>query len=249
MFDSSGVFTPIDLGTFDGLWWLITGKAFAAQMFAYKGEALWHEIQWFIGHLSRAFMLIGIGPGILGIGVLFRKNWRLGGLLLLLFVLSAFFYIDYRVMDKETMFLPTYVVWAIWLGIGTQWLADWISTSSEPLHVKKWTGQIFQGLMLIGVFMAVLYTGPKVDLSDDWTTRTRGESILKNVEPNALIFGFWDTVPVIQYLQLVEGQRPDVTAVNRFLITFEDLTDYAMDEVENRPVNINAVPVCWDTLF
>ena len=29
-------------------------------------------------------------------------------------------------------------------------------------------------------------------------------------------FGWWDSIPVVEYLQLVEGERPDVTAINRF---------------------------------
>jgi hypothetical protein len=62
---------------------------------------------------------------------------------------------------------------------------------------------------------------------------------LRELEPNALLFGWWDTVPVIQYLQLVEGQRPDVLAVNRFLISPEDMRRAIEREVMLRPVYID----------
>ena len=247
-YNAAGQFMPVNLASPLGLWWLVTGKSFAAQMFAYQGTALLNETVWFIGHLSRAFFMVGFGPGLFGLGLMFRKNWRLAGMLVLLFICSAFFYIDYRVLDKETMFLPTYVIWALWVAVGAQGLLSWVGASASP-RIQLWATHIFQGAMVISVLAAILYTGPKVDLSEDWTTRIRGETILENVEPHALIFGFWDTVPVIQYLQLVEGQRPDVTAINRFLISFDDLTAYALQEAALRPVYINEVPASWKTLF
>jgi hypothetical protein len=63
------------------------------------------------------------------------------------------------------------------------------------------------------------------------------------VEPNALVLGWWDTVPVVEYLQLVEGQRPDVTAVNRFLISGPDMEALIAREIGNRPIYINSPPV------
>jgi hypothetical protein len=249
IYDAAGQFHPVNLASLSGLWWLITGKSFAAQMFAYRGAELWGEIIWFTGHLARAFFVMGLGPGLLGLVVIARRNWKLAGMLFLMFGCSAFFYIDYRVLDKETMFLPTYVIWAIWLGFGTQWLLDWV-TASGPLSMKRWVAWLAKGTMGLSVIAAILYTGPKVDLSNDWSTRIRGEAILQEVEPNALVLGWWDTVPVIQYLQFVEGQRPDVQAINRFLISSDDLTVLVKNEVaNNRPVYINELPMDWQDTF
>jgi hypothetical protein len=46
---------------------------------------------------------------------------------------------------------------------------------------------------------------------------------------------------VIQYLQFVEGQRPDVTAINRFLIPYDEMLRAAQREVGNRPVYIDSI--------
>ncbi len=246
-YDATGQFHPINLATPAGLWWLITGKSFAAQMFAYQGKELWKEIVWYVGHLARAFFVIGLGPGLLGMVVLARRNWKLAGMFILMFGLSTFFYVDYRVLDKETMFLPTYVVWAVWLGLGTQWLLDWVK--AEIGGKNLWAGHLVQGFMGLSVISAILLTGPTVDLSDDWSTRNRGEAILEVVGPDALVLGWWDTVPVVQYLQLVEGQRPDVQALNRFLIPFDDLTLLVRQEIGHRPVYINELPLDWQDTF
>jgi len=143
--------------------------------------------------------------------------------------------------------LPTYIVWAIWLGLGMQWLLDWVNISG--LDSRIWTTRLMQGIMAFGVVAAIFYTGPKVDLSNDWSTRIQGEAILHAVEPNALVLGWWDTVPAIQYLQFVEGQRLDVQAINRFLISYDDLTVLVKNEVANRPVYINELPLSWQDTF
>jgi hypothetical protein len=44
----------------------------------------------------------------------------------------------------------------------------------------------------------------------------QGERILESVEPNALVIGWWESTPFLQYLQLIEGKRPDVLVINRF---------------------------------
>jgi hypothetical protein len=96
--------------------------------------------------------------------------------------------------------------------------------------------------MVCGVLLALWCTWSLVDLSDDWSARERGETILRTVEPNALIFGWWDTVPVVEYLQLVEGRRLDIQAINRFLIAPEDMASLIERDVTRRPVYVDSLP-------
>lgn len=242
-YDATGVFIPVNLWTPTGLWWLISGRAFAGEMLAYQGAELWAEVWRFIGQLWRAFFALGIGPGILGLIVLGRRDWRLGGMLLLMFGCSAGFYVDYRVIDKDTMFLPAYLVWALWLGVGYQWLLDWVYPAEEKNRLfaqrRVW---VLRGIMICAVLLAMGWNWRLTDLSDDWSTRSRGETILRHAQPNALIFGWWDTVPPLEYLQLVEKRRPDVKMINRFLITPGDMRRLITAEIARRPVYIDSVP-------
>jgi hypothetical protein len=243
-YNAAGVFEPINLHTLDGLWWLISGKVFAGQMMGYSGLELWREIVAFGGHLWRAFLVIGIGPGLLGAAVLFRRDWRLGGAIALMFLANAAFYINYRVIDKATMYLPAYLIWALWLAVGYQTLLDWVRTptASGQASERPWSLAAVTGLIVGLVLVAAIYTWPQVDLSHDWSTRTRGELILSQADPNAIVLGWWDTIPVVQYLQLVEGQRPDVLAINRFLINGDDMVALIEQEASHRPVLINNPP-------
>ncbi len=241
VFDESGQFHPVDLGSLDGMAWLVTGESFEAQMLAYRGPALWRETLGFLSHLARSFLYIGIGPGLLGMVLLLRRNWRLGLALIAMFGFSAFFYIDYRVVDKETMFLPTYLVWAIWLGIGYQELMRW----ARRLRFRRALAATFPAVVLAGL----LWTYPQVDLSRDHSTMQRGRVVLSHMASNALLFGWWDTVPPVQYLKLVEGEREDIQAINRFLISHADMYTLVYESVGQRPVYFDSVPEKWDQVF
>jgi hypothetical protein len=186
-------------------------------------------------------MIVGIGPGLVGVGIAWRKSRALGGLLALTFALSAGFYINYRVVDKDTMYLPAYLIWAVWVGLGYQWLVDWAGHPSTGLSRsgRRATVLALQAIMVAAVVFAVGWTRPLVDLSDDRSSRVRGEKILELARPQALIIGWWGTVPVVEYLKHVEGQRPDVHAINRFLIRPETLHELIEREVDRRPVYVD----------
>ena len=234
-YDASGVFHPTNLMSLSGVWWLITGQSFAGQMFGYQLHEIWPQVMAYGVQLWTAFLAIGIGPGLLGLGILARRNWRLSGMLLLMFLANAIFYINYRVIDKDTMFLPTYLIWAIWLGVGYQQLVIWLGNQVQPLI----TPRLIRFLAVGAVLLAIGLNWTLVDRSNDWSTREMAETILQEVEPNALVLGWWDTVPAVQYLQLVEGQRPDVQALNRFLIPGETMEQLIMSQIDDRPIYIN----------
>jgi hypothetical protein len=93
--------------------------------------------------------------------------------------------------------------------------------------------------MLGAALTALIWNWPLADHSRDWSARERGEAILAAVEPDALVLGWWETVPLVEYHQLVEGRRPDITAINRFLIAGPDLEALVAREARVRPVYID----------
>jgi hypothetical protein len=156
-------------------------------------------------------------------------------MLLLMFLVNAIFYINYHVVDKVSMYLPAYLVWALWLGVGYEKI---LSQIRETTASRRWVW--LPRLVMVGaVLLALAWNWSRVDRSDDWSTREQSEAILQLAQLDALIFGWWDTVPAIQYLQLVEGRRPDVTAINRFLISGPDMNRLIMSELGRRPIYID----------
>lgn len=231
-YDAAGMFHAIDLRTPANLWWLITGRSFAEQMLGYDLTGWLAEARGFGLQLLRSAFVIGLGPGLLGAALLLRRDRWLGLALLLMFLANAYFYIGYRVVDKATMYLPTYLVWALWMGAGVQWLLDWVE--------QAWARWLLRAVMAGAVVAALAVTWPLADQSGNTSARDLGEETLAATERNAVILGYWDVVPLVQYLQLVEGRRPDVLAINRFLIAPEDAQALIASAVEQRPVYIDS---------
>lgn len=237
-YDGAGLFMPVDLTTLSGLWWVVSGRVFAGQMLAYSGWGLVAEYGHFLAELWRAFLVVGVGPGVVGAVVLARRKPATGLALALMFVVTVGFYVDYRVVDKDTMFLGAYLVFALWVGVGYQWLEELLGPSG-----RGGSGRFALRLVMVaGSVAAVAWNGPRVDLSGDRSGRERGDAVLAVLEENALLVGFWDTVPVVEYLQMVEGRRPDVRAVNRFLISDEDLHQLLRREQRARPLYLCTAP-------
>lgn len=254
-YDANGVFHQVDLHTLDGFLWLVTGRSFSGVMFGYALTEVPGQIAHYMQELWQAFFIVGIGPGIYGAWLLLKRDWRFGVTLLLMFATNVIFYINYNVVDKATMFLPTYLVWALWLGIGYQALLTWLIDESVERRAyrsrrrrhrpaaPKWQAPALVGLILFAVVLAFAWNLPRVSRAGDTSVRELGESILRHAEPDAVIFGWWDSIPVVEYLQLVEGERLDVTAINRFLMPGDDMVTFILQEVENRPIYIDNPPL------
>jgi hypothetical protein len=237
-YDSTGAFVPVDLTTASGIWWMVSGRVFAGQMLAYSGTELLAEVGHFVAELWRTFLFVGVGPGVVGAVLLLRRRPSTGVALVLMFAVTVGFYVDYRVVDKDTMFLGAYLIFALWVGIGYQWLEELLERTGRGGGGRA----ALRFVMVASVVAAVVWNGPRVDLSADWTGRERGEAVLAELAPNALFIGFWDTVPIVEYLQMIEGHRPDVSAINRFLISDQDLHVLLRREQGRRPLFLDSAP-------
>src|SRR3990172_4474880 len=249
VYDALGIFHAENLASIKGIWRMMTGASFALMMFGYSGVGVWQEARQFLVFLAGSFLAIGIGPGVLGIWQSFRSKWKIGVMLTLMFVGHALFFINYRAIDKELMYLPAYLIWSLWIGLGFELILVWndqaplnkpILPANRQVNVAN---LVLSGVMAATVIFALILNLRLVDLSDNRDTPRLGEEILQTLPPDALYFGYWDTVPVVQYLQLVEGQRPDVQAINRFLIAPEAMIEWILRDAAGRAVYIDSPPV------
>lgn len=242
VYDGTGRFIAADLRSVAGIWWLVSGKAFAGQMLAYTPLELRAEWRRLALLLSQSFFAIGILPGLIGMVMLLWRRRPAGVLLLAAGAASAMFFVDYRAVDKETMFLPVYLVWALCLGVGYQWLLDWLGQTPSRGGQSRGAGRVMRALIVGLALAAVAWNWRLADLSQDRSARDMGEAVLAAAAPGALVLGWWDTVPVVEYLQLVEGRRPDVQAINRFLLPAPALAELIRQQIRRRPVYIDSIP-------
>ena len=177
-------------------------------------------------------------PGFLGLRRMIRegdsKGWLLGLVVLgnVLFLLSA--------LDPQAggvywwnlhYYLQAYVVFALWIGVGLA--ALW------P-RIASWKGSLAATILLTIAIPILLYAlAPTIArpftsnlpgfrplpgrdnltyVLSPWKhhetgARALGEQILEALPPNSVIFADYSIWAVLNYLQVVEGARPDVELV------------------------------------
>lgn len=195
----------IDLGTLPGIFSMMRGEIFADAMFAYSPAELPREIFDFVDLMWQTFFGIGLVVVAVGVWELWRRNRPLFAALGLIFAANVLFYLNYRVFDKHTMFLPAYFITALWLAVG-------LSKLRQRVPLANWGAAAVLVVMLI-------FNYPRVDLSGNTIVRDYAEERLRATPPNALILGGWIDITPLQYLQVVEGRRPDVTLFDPGLYT------------------------------
>jgi 4-amino-4-deoxy-L-arabinose transferase-like glycosyltransferase len=232
-YDATGQFIPMDMTRPKNIWWLISGQGFQGLMFDYSAAELLAEIQGAIHRLWGNFLGIGILPGLMGAWIQARRRPKHFLLLSLTLITNAIFFINYRVVDKEVMFLPVYLIWAVWVAEGFAWLIQWVqdqrSTAQNRSPAWAW------GLAILAL-AAIVVNWPLVDVRHDSRARERAETIFSIAGPDAIVFGWWTSAPPMHYLQIVENQRSDVLVINRFLIGAEEMYALIDRSLGKRPV-------------
>jgi len=110
------------------------------------------------------------------------------------------------VNDAMMFTLPLVLVWALWVGVGAAAAAE------GAARLVRWRGArsvvlvVLLALSLVWGYSRLPY-GNKAHL---WLFRSFGEGALERMAPDAVVLVRWEQGTVLQYLRLVEGQRPDV---------------------------------------
>ena len=213
-----GWYFDVDLTTPAGLWWMFSARMFRPLAFAYPISQLPGQVVAFLAYLAQNFLGVGVLLGIWGMWQDWKRRPWLHTGLALLFGLPAVFYINYRVLDKVTMFLPVFMIWSIWIGLGVDAVWEFIERLGGEAAESKQTRRQVEVVLVLLVVGLVWLNAPRVDMSQARDARQRGEQIFATLPPNSSFFGTWADTPILEYLQIVEGQRPDVQLHNVFLM-------------------------------
>jgi hypothetical protein len=215
--DYSKSYSGVDLTTLSGLWWMISDKAWGFLIFGYA----WHEIPGelirFATYLWRNYLGIGVILGTIGIVWLWRKSsaWMIA--LLLSFVTYSFFVANYRVIDKDTMFLPAYEVWAVFIAGGFTAVYNFIERSSGKNLNDLWLMRIVKISSIVVIALGLVLNWRWVDMSKVDNYALFAEEFMAVAAPHAVIIAPWSSAAVLDYYQRVEGQRPDLLIFNSSL--------------------------------
>ena len=244
-FDAAGAFWPYSLDTWQGFWIMVSARDFHGFLRLLPAAELGSQAVGFIANLWRAFFGIGVTVGLVGLLVFLRHDWKLALTFAGMFMTHVLFYLHYHIIDRETMYLPAYLIWAIWVGVGYDELLRFANHRLAPASAgvenpdrnPSWPLALLPAALVI---LPLAVNWSLVDLSSEWSTRWMAQNALDQSAPHALVVAAWQLAPTIEYLQIVEGQRPDVQVINRFLISPADLQVLLAREISRRPVYIDS---------
>jgi len=169
--------------------------------------------------------LYGLPLAVGVIGFLYSLVRRMKGALLVLIMflcasVLAIFYLNvpadyFRKMDRH--FLASYMIFAVWIGFGACALMQLLSRITGYRPAVDW---LIGVLLVVALPVNALFANWEInDQSGNYTPLDFGRNMLDTCEPDAILLtgGDSDTFP-IWYLQMVEGYRTDVIAMNHPLL-------------------------------
>lgn len=154
-------------------------------------------------------------PGIIGLIYLFwMRKYRV--LLLTSVTCLAYtgFNLLYHVSDIEVFFIPVFLLWAIWSGIGVVGLLHLATSLKNPI----WRSIVI-GIVLI-IFILVIFQLVQTNFSilrqnNTWQVHDYGLDMLQQPLPKGatIVGAIRGEVTLIRYFQQTENLRPDLNTV------------------------------------
>lgn len=141
--------------------------------------------------------------------------------------------------ERDYAVVPSFYVFAIWLGLGVYALFDEVKRFLSPK------------IAAVTVLTLSLFAAPVLMATQNWDDHNRSgrntawvmaKAYLDSCEPNAILFtiGDNDTFP-LWYMQEIENYRTDVRIVNTQLVN----TDWYIDQMKAKAHNSEPLPITF----
>jgi hypothetical protein len=169
--------------------------------------------------LVSQFGWVGVALGLVGLLASTRKP-RSSALVGGAFALNIAFVLTYRVADIEVFAIPAFLLYAIWIGIGTDLMLN-LATRLANKVLPQADAKVlaFCRLLLVILFLlqplALLRDNyPEIDLSQRWAVHDYGVDMLSQpLEDNAVVIGILGEMTLLRYFQRTEGLCPEIVTL------------------------------------
>ena len=244
-YDLSGRAIELNLASRSMLWWFVSARVFQPFTHVYDFRGFLSQLWEFAGWTWRGFLGIGVVLALLGMPYLWRRRWREALLLALIFIPQTAFYANYSVPDKNTMFLPSFLVIAVAAGAGACAL---LALARSALR-RPALGVAVASCLLIAPTLVAAANYRLLNISGDYRAREQSVSLFRLVEPNSIVIGWWTDIAPLEYMQRVEGQRPDVSLIQSWAVNGQFLVDLATANLPARAVYVMHDEPALDSRF
>jgi hypothetical protein len=205
----------VDLTTWSGLWWMVSAESYRFFSFGYDLNGYLGELVSMMGSLLRNFTGLGVILGVIGWTSWFRSRSTIGRLAAWVFASTSLFVAGYAVADKNTMYLPAYLMWSLALAAGAARAAAWVRELALPWLYPGLLPRLFGASAVAMLGLSASLTWRVVDLSRMTEPEQFALRTFRTVERGAVVVGNWSPAVILEYFQEVEGWRPDVEVFNR----------------------------------
>ncbi len=180
----------------------------------------------FLQMLRLQFPLLAAPVMLLGLGVLFRRQWRVGLLVVLGAVFTLLVALRWLTIIGEDgdHFIPVYMLLAFCFGVGAEALLAW---AERRLPGKKWAPALVALALLALPVYSAARTMPAMLAS---RTERPPALLTPDLPAGAVIAGAWEDITPLRYQQLVEGVRPDISVFHADAAGVRLLANRALDD-------------------
>lgn len=195
--------------SFERLFWHFSGKQYRIWLFS-STESAAKQLSYFIDTLPAEFVYFPLAFALIGIWRLFRERKIVLVFTLLLFIGCVLYSINYDIHDIDSYFLLAYLTLAVWAAAGI----SWILTAAKVRMI------ILAPAAILVCLVPLIVNYPEETERDFHLVEDYTKDIFHEVQPNGIILSYqWDYfVSAANYLQMVEGERPDVVVIDKELL-------------------------------
>jgi len=180
--------------------------------------------------LLAQFTWYGLILGLVGVLRQLQTRDPLALFLIPAFLLQSALSASYQVSRNWVFFLPSFVLFDLWIGAGIAWA---VATAATLIQRRKALGYTVTGALSVSFIALVAFLLWKnfpvyrelhrdsstldiwrQDLKRGYLAQRFAVNSLMAIEPGSIIAADWEQATPLWYYQLVEGWRPDVTVIH-----------------------------------
>ncbi len=198
----------------------VLGWVFSSQL-GYRVQ-IWTRLAMAADLLGRQFGWLGIALGLLGLlRALFSRKWPFLAFTVLAYLAGTAFNLIYFIGDIHVLFIPSYLIFTLWLALGAETLAEGAGVGIVRIWERGYHGVVtgirdrvsvvaIVPFFLLPAFLLV-HNYPRLDQSRNYEARDFWQGILAAPLPRRaiLVSNDRDEIMPLWYYQYIDGKRPD----------------------------------------
>ena len=211
--------SPVNWGdpvTLKNLFWLVSGKLYAANLVAFPQGYLAIKLRAWVQVSAKQVGIIGLILGLWGLYCAKNVSREFMFSTFYLFVAFVLFSFIYSTSDSFVYLIFALLVLSLWVGIGTAETIKWVS------KIRTGLGVVLSLIFFLLLALHGLKTYNLVDASKNTDAIAFGEKVMTIAPPQALVFteGDKDSFTLWYYVYVLK-QRQDMAVIVTNLLPYD----------------------------